>query len=265
MVGILKEIKIYQKELNNNGICIISKIFSDEKIVRTRKAVWDVIQGNYETGIEPEERFWNIGDNPKNIIKIDKPHLSNDTIRKLITSPVLGHYLSEITKSNIIQVWHSQSIWKPPGGGIKGNAGWHRDIQYWPFWSLEGVFTAWIALTDVGKDSGPVRFILGSHKWSNLKGLDFFDKNIDAQDKIIYQNKKNYTIKSSIINKGQLSIHNSGIYHSSKENISDKPRVGMVVHFSTDKARSIRVKGSLSNYIEKNLDDKNICPIIYKS
>ena len=116
MVGILKEIKIYQKELNNNGICIISKIFSDEKIVRTRKAVWDVIQGNYETGIEPEERFWNIGDNPKNIIKIDKPHLSNDTIRKLITSPVLGHYLSEITKSNIIQVWHSQSIWKPPGG-----------------------------------------------------------------------------------------------------------------------------------------------------
>ena len=53
----------------------------------------------------------------------------------------------------MIQAWHSQAVWKPSGGGELGNAGWHRDIQYWPFWKPEGVFTAWIALTDVRKDS----------------------------------------------------------------------------------------------------------------
>lgn len=254
----------YKNELKKNGLCIVPKLFSNQEIVSTRKALWDVIQGKYNTGIEPEERFWNVGDDPEDIIKIDKPHLSNNDIKKLITSSKLGKCLAEITKSNKIQVWHSQSVWKPPGGSKKGNAGWHRDIQYWPFWKPEGIFTAWIALTDVQKNSGPVRFILESHKWSNLKGLDFFDKDISFQDKIIRKTKKDYKIKSSIINKGQLSIHNSGIYHSSKENTTNKPRVGMVVHFSTDKAKTISVTGSLSNYLKHNLNDKNICPIIYE-
>tara|TARA_Y100001960_G_C14617657_1_gene799068 strand:+ start:394 stop:1170 length:777 start_codon:yes stop_codon:yes gene_type:complete len=254
----------YKNELKKNGFCIVSKLFSDQEIVSTRKALWDVIQGKYNTGREPEERFWNVGDDPENIIKIDKPHLSNNIIKKLITSSKLGKCLAEITKSNKIQVWHSQSVWKPPGGSKKGNAGWHRDIQYWPFWEPGGVFTAWIALTDVHKNSGPVRFILGSHKWSNIKGLDFFDKDIILQNKIIHTHTKDFKIKSSIINKGQLSIHNSGIYHSSNENKTDKPRVGMVVHFSTDKAKTISVAGGLSNYLENNLNDKDICPIIYE-
>tara|TARA_B100001996_G_scaffold314904_1_gene257649 strand:+ start:876 stop:1652 length:777 start_codon:yes stop_codon:yes gene_type:complete len=254
----------YKNDLENNGLCIVHKLFPNQEIVSTRKALWDVIQGKYNTGRAPEERFWNVGDDPENIIKIDKPHLSNSHIKKLITNSKLGKCLAEITKSNKIQVWHSQSVWKPPGGSKKGNAGWHRDIQYWPFWKPEGVFTAWIALTDVHKNSGPVRFILGSHKWSNLKGLDFFDKDINFQDKIINKTKKGYKIKSSIINKGQLSVHNSGIYHSSKENTTNKPRVGLVVHFSTDKAKTISVTGSLSNYLKYNLNDKDICPIIYE-
>ena len=252
MVGILKEIKIYQKELNNNGICIISKIFSDEKIVRTRKAVWDVIQGNYETGIEPEERFWNIGDNPKNIIKIDKPHLSNDTIRKLITSPVLGHYLSEITKSNIIQVWHSQSIWKPPGGGIKGNAGWHRDIQYWPFWSLEGVFTAWIALTDVGKDSGPVRFILGSHKWSKLirptkwsNNQSWYDDDSSFMDLPPSKEfEKNILIPE--LSLGDAVLFNFKTVHGSTGNNSSKSRRAFSMRFIGDDVKYIDRGGPTS-------------------
>jgi len=254
----------YELKLKSNGLCIIPKLFSSQEIVSTRIALWDVIQGKYNTGKEPEERFWDIGDDPENIIKIDKPHLSNDKIKKLITSSEFGKCLASVTRSNKIQVWHSQSVWKPPGGSRKGNAGWHRDIQYWPFWDPKGVFTAWIALTDVDKKSGPVRFILGSHRWSSIKGLDFFDKDISMQDKIIRETKKDYKIECSTIKKGQLSIHNSGIYHSSKENNSNKPRVGLVVHFATDKAKKIPVIGSLSNYLEHNLNDKDICPVIYE-
>ena len=38
-------------------------------------------------------------------------------------------------------------------------------------------------MSDVTPESGPVRFIPGSHLWMDVKGMDFFDKNIDIQNK----------------------------------------------------------------------------------
>ena len=77
--------KNYIKDLKNNGVVILPKLFSTIEINKVKKKLWDVIQGNYDTGIDPENRFWNIGDNPKNIIKIDKPHLCCNVLFKLIT------------------------------------------------------------------------------------------------------------------------------------------------------------------------------------
>ena len=71
----------YRNELTENGFCMVPKIFSDKQIESTRKALWNVIQGKYDTGVEPEERFWNVGDDPENIIKIDKPQIIIKTKR----------------------------------------------------------------------------------------------------------------------------------------------------------------------------------------
>ena len=40
----------------------------------------------------------------------------------------------------------------------------------------EGLFTAWIALCDVGEQLGPMRFVRGSHRWGFLNQGNFFDK-----------------------------------------------------------------------------------------
>ena len=226
--------------------------------------MWDVIQGQYETGVQPENRFWNVGDDPESIIKIDKPHLCNEQIWNLITYKYFGKWLADAVGAKKIQVWHSQSVWKPAGGGQKGNAGWHRDIQYWPFWKPNGVFTAWIALSDVIEESGPVRYIRGSNEWEDIPpGMDFFDKNIASQDKILERTHHSFKVVSTNIEKGQISIHTSRVYHSSGPNISKDPRVGMVVHFCTDMAERIPISGENSDYLDR-IENKSICPIIYK-
>lgn len=245
--------------LDNDGFTLLPKIFSSSKIDIARKELWKVIQGKYETGIEPENRFWNSGDNPKTIIKIDKPHLSNNIIYNLICDVDFGKKLALETKAKKIQIWHSQSIWKPFGGDHEGNAGWHRDIQYWPFWKPNGVYTAWIAFSNVKDESGPVRFISGSNKWSEIQGLDFFDKDIIKQE---MKFKNNINIVNSNLNKGEISIHTSTTYHSSGPNKSNQDRVGMVVHFCTEKSEKIMIKGKNSEYL-KQLEDESICPIIY--
>ena len=148
------------------------------------------------------------------------------------------------------------------GGGKKGNAGWHRDTQYWPFWKPDGVFTAWIALTDVVEESGPVRYICGSNEWERVEGLDFFNKNISEQDEILKRAHEDYDVVSANIKKGQISIHTSRVYHSSRPNISNDPRIGMVVHFCTDIAERIPISGENSDYLNKR-EDESICPVIY--
>ena len=249
--------------LGTDGFCFLPKIFSSDQVECARNALWDIIQGQYETGVQPENRFWNVGDDPESIIKIDKPHLCNEQIWNLITYKDFGKWLADAVGAKKIQVWHSQSVWKPAGGGQKGNAGWHRDIQYWPFWKPNGVFTAWIALSDVIEESGPVRYIRGSNEWENIPGMDFFDKNIASQDRILERTHDGFKVVSTNIEKGQINIHTSRVYHSSGPNISKDPRVGMVVHFCTDMAERIPISGENSDYLDR-IENKSICPIIYK-
>jgi ectoine hydroxylase-related dioxygenase (phytanoyl-CoA dioxygenase family) len=46
--------------------------------------------------------------------------------------------------------------------------GWHQDWQYWRYWEDDSeLFTAWIAISDVQEDLGPVSFLVGSHQWGS--------------------------------------------------------------------------------------------------
>ena len=254
--------KKVQYDLYKDGFCFLPSLFSKEEIVSAYNGLKDVINGKYNTGREPERRFWEVGDDPNSIIKIDKPHICNESVWALITKPKFGRALSKATNSNKIQVWHSQVVWKPKSKGLSGNAGWHRDAQYWPFWSEKGLYTAWIALSKVSKYSGPVRFIPRSNKWENIEELDFFNKNIKTQDKILDKFFEHRTVVNSTLNIGEVSIHTSQTYHSSIQNKEDSPRVGMVVHFCTEEAQRLSIIGRQKNYLDQ-LKDPKTTPVIY--
>ena len=248
--------------LNENGFTFLPKIFNKNDLLSASKGLWSVINGEYDTGIKPETRFWEPGDDPNKIIKIDKPHLCNSKVWDLITNEDFGKALAYATRSKTIQVWHTQVVWKPKSKKESGNAGWHRDAQYWPFWSTGGLFTAWIALSNVSLNSGPVRFISGSNKWKGVPGLDFFDKDLVTQDKLLKKHHRKTKIINGVLEMGQVSIHSSLTYHSSAANLEKKPRVGMVVHFCTDKARRVPVDGENSNYLDQLIDHTK-APFIY--
>ena len=240
-----------------------TKIFNNKEITTCKEALQDVVNGIYISGHPPEARFWEVGDNPSSIIKIDKPHLCNQVIWDLITKKDFGYYLAKATSSKKIQIWHSQLVWKPKSEGESGNAGWHRDSQYWPFWSRKGLFTAWIALTNVKEESGPIKYILNSQDWSDIVGLDFFNKNLRCQDKIIKDKYKSRKIISGILNKGEVLIHTSLTYHSSGKNKEKNPRIGLVVHFCNEHAKQIEVKGENKDYLSF-LNDNWFAPLIYE-
>ena len=249
--------------LEQHGFGFLEKIFTDKETDRCKRSLEKIINGLYETGKPPENRFWEIGDDEHSIIKIDKPHLCDQNVWNFITNKSFGLALSNLTKSKKIKIWHSQLVWKPTSKGSSGNAGWHRDAQYWPFWSEKGLYTAWIALTDVRSSSGPVKYICNSNRWDKIDGLDFFKKDLKNQNRILTKNKSTFNVVDSILNKGQVSVHKSLTYHSSGSNRDLNPRVGLVVHFCNENSRRVSVKGENKNYLNY-LQDEIFAPVIYE-
>ncbi|MBT5783485.1 MAG: hypothetical protein HOI03_09980, partial [Candidatus Marinimicrobia bacterium] len=139
----------------------------------------------------------------------------------------------------------------------------HRDAQYWPFWSTKGLYTAWIALTDVTSSSGPVRYIPSSNHWNRIDGLDFFKKDLKSQNQILTKKKSDFNVVDAILNKGQVSVHKSLTYHSSGSNNDLSPRVGLVVHFCDENSKRVSLKGENKNYLNY-LRDEFLAPIIYE-
>lgn len=257
------ELKKIKYDLKEDGFCFLPKIFLEKEIKSAQDGLWRVINGEYRSGRKPENRFWNPGDDPSSIIKIDKPHLSDQSIWNLITNKKLGQFLGEVTKSKLIQVWHSQVIWKPHSTNQKGNAGWHRDSQYWPFWSTEGLYTAWIAISTVSAQSGPVRFLRRSNHWRKIQGMDFFNQDIKTQETKLKKTKEQKEVVNAVLNAGEVSVHSSQTYHSSLGNKEKNPRIGMVVHFRTDQSKQIELKSKESDYLDQ-INDLSVAPIIYQ-
>ena len=144
----------------------------------------EVRAGRYDTGVAPEGSYWKPGDDPQKLGKIEMPQIANGAIWELLTHPALGELAGQITGAAWVQIWWVQLLYKPPtppGGTLSTNVGWHQDRHYWQVWE-EGseLFTAWVALSDVTADAGPMRFLRGSHRWG-LQASDFYCQDHHAQ------------------------------------------------------------------------------------
>ena len=166
-----------------DGFYLTPPIIPADLIERVSASMDTVMAGEYETG-EPPRRSWNPGDDPKRIRKIDQAHLSNRTIYELASHPEIGRWAAALLGAKRVQLWASQMLYKPPGGEVTGNVGWHQDKQYWRYMDGE-LFTAWVAVSDVTEQSGPMRFLRGSHRWGLLDSGDFFGHDHEAQQKDI--------------------------------------------------------------------------------
>src|SRR5437870_7169444 len=102
-----------------------------EGLVRRAVAGMDALRrGEYDTGIPPQPSFWNPGDDPGKLCKIEMPQVANRAIMALVSHPALGALAAEVTGARMVQVWWVQLLVKPPAGpecGSGTNIGWHQD------------------------------------------------------------------------------------------------------------------------------------------
>ena len=108
----------------------------------------------------------------------------------------------------------------------------HQDLTHWGLGAIDGMVTAWIALSPATQASGCMDFVKGSHKNPILPHEDTFDDNnllsrgqevkvdIDEDDKTAIE-----------LAPGQMSLHHGLTIHGSGPNTSDDRRIGCVIRY----------------------------------
>ena len=247
-----------------DGFFIGPPVVPSELVQRVIPHMEAVLNGQYETGREPVRR-WNPGDSPTKIRKINEAHVSDRTIFEFVTHPEIGRWAAAVTGARMVQLWASQMLYKPPGGDLAGQVGWHQDFMYWKgIWEAGSeLFTAWVAVSDVGIESGPMCFVPGSHRWGYLNAGDFFNSDRDrTRSEIQVPSGETWSEVPAILPPGALSFHQCLTYHASGRNTSTAPRVSFALHLRTEKSKPLA--GCQEHYIT-DLDNPQIAPIIYRA
>lgn len=248
------------------GYCIVDRPGLPSDTVREAVKGMDAVRGgDYETGTPPAPSPWNPGDDPDALCKIEMPQLSNLAIRRLIASPVLGEWAAKITGAEMVQVWWVQLLYKPSlphGAKTTTNVGWHQDMHYWTEWQPGSeLFTAWVALADVPKDAGPMRFVPGSHKWGVAEGGDFFDQDMASQKgAIAVPDGKAWIEVVDTLPAGGFSFHHCMTVHGSGANHSGQPRRSLAIHLRTEKST---LNPDTDRVLTRFVDNEELCPVIY--
>ena len=108
----------------------------------------------------------------------------------------------------------------------------HQDLTYWGLGEIDGLVTAWLALSPSTPASGCMDFVRGSHKNPILPHEDTFSEDnllsrgqevrvdVDPDDKVPVE-----------IHPGQISLHHGLMIHGSGPNTTDDRRIAAVIRY----------------------------------
>ena len=121
---------------------------------------------------------------------------------------------------------------------------WHQDSTYWGLEPPE-IITAWLALSDVGFDSGPMKFLSGSHTSLQISHTDTFseDNLLTRGQEIDIDVDETKTI-DVVLKAGEFSLHHVRLVHGSHPNDSTTRRIGLAIRYIPTHVRQTKVRDS---------------------
>lgn len=186
--------------------------------------------------------------------------LQINELRELALFPLIGAIAARLTRSPTIRLLDDQLIWKPSDDVNAANTitGWHADRAYWGTCSSDKLITAWIPLHDVEITCSPLVVMSGSHLWSGLQDMRYFNhKNLtDLQASLRHQGKQ-VDVVPMTLKKGQVSFHHGWTLHASYPNTSGKPRLSLAVHLQDGDNQYREYRNALGQ--EVHMFDEQLC------
>lgn len=257
------------RQFASDGFALVDQpIFPAELLDRAVEGMDMIRRGEYDTGEPPLGGVWKPGDDENLLCKIELPQKANHAIRELVSHPALGEYAAQVTGAEMVQVWWTQLLYKPPAvdSSSQAHIGWHQDQGYWQIWgNMEGLFTAWVALSDVGADSGPMKFVPRSNHWGRLTGDFYGQDDEEVKNGLGVPAGESWSEVPALLPCGGVSFHHSYTLHGSGLNTSSGPRRSLAIHMRTEKPFVVEKSALGEGGLASHLDDEDCNPVIFGS
>jgi ectoine hydroxylase-related dioxygenase (phytanoyl-CoA dioxygenase family) len=152
-------------------------------------------------------------------------------VNEFVKGKRLARIATELLEVSGVRLYHDQSLYKEPGGGITPA---HADQYYWPL-NSDRTITAWIPLQAVPNNMGPLGFYARS-QWVEF-GRDLGIS--DESEEKISANMANHGFEfaSSPFDLGEISFHLGWVFHKAGANVSSQPRSVMTIIYMDEKMK----------------------------
>jgi ectoine hydroxylase-related dioxygenase (phytanoyl-CoA dioxygenase family) len=158
----------------------------------------------------------------------------SDVVKTFVLGQRLGRIAAELLDVPGVRLYHDQSLYKEPGGGITPA---HADQYYWPLAS-DRTITAWIPLQAAPEDMGPLGFWARSQSVEFGRDLGISD---ESEEKISADMARHgFVFDSGPFELGEVSFHLGWTFHKAGANRSTRPRSVMTVIYMDADMRMAR-------------------------
>lgn len=185
----------------------------------TRRALED-IEASYLSADLPH---------PLNTYKRVNAHVVMPMAARLARDPGVLDVIEGILGPDIL-IYSTEFFIKEPN--TRQIVSMHQDLTYWGLGAIDGLVTAWIALSPATPASGCMSFVAASHKNAILEHKDSFDpNNLLSRGQEVKVDVADSDKTPIEIHPGQMSLHHGLTIHGSGPNTTDDRRIACVVRY----------------------------------
>ncbi|MGI8974662.1 MAG: phytanoyl-CoA dioxygenase family protein [Gaiella sp.] len=147
-----------------DGYVIVEEgLISGPALERLRERYERLFDGEYETGIKPDEVNWVRGRDPEDRTRqICNGWRADDTIAAQVLHERTGRLAAQLAGWQGVRMLQDNVLWKPPGTKA---IGFHQDASYAGYLVPPVMVTCWLSLHETTADAGPIEYASGSHLW----------------------------------------------------------------------------------------------------
>ncbi len=214
-------------------------LVSDRALGLLRERYERLFDGEYETGIRPDEVNWVRGRDPDDRTRqLCNAWKSDDVVAAQVLSERVGRLAAQLAGYRGVRILQDNVLWKPPGTKA---IGFHQDSSYAEYLVPPEMITCWVSLHETTADAGPLEFVRGSHTWpKSPPQRTQFHAPDDwlAGPRAAVPNEEELDVVPVVVKAGGGSFHHGLTWHGSAPNTNASvARMALVSHMIPVEAR----------------------------
>jgi 2-oxoglutarate-dependent dioxygenase len=223
-----------------DGFLIVDEgLVSEKALELLRERYLRLFDGEYETGIKPDEVNWVPGRDPEDRTRqICNGWRADRIIAAQVLSPRTGRLATQLMGYHGVRILQDNCLWKPPGTKA---IGFHQDGSYADYLVPPEMVTCWIALDDTQAGAGPIEYVRGSHAWPKSppeRSQFHAPEDWLVGPRAAVPDGHDLDIVPVVVRAGGGSFHHNLTWHGSSPNTSGTvARMALVTHMIPVEAR----------------------------